>query len=371
MQTIIRERVCARWILTVFAGTVVFAEFPVARADLIYNVTAQGSNDFVPFENDGTPNRPLGDHLGNQITFAGTARYLDHVQAVFASIGPKEIDTYTLDLFKNDGPIDPKSGLHEPGTLIAQFVTQASNVPLPGNGGYGVDWNFNPTLVPNMLTAIVSSSYSTTTPGQLMGPFAAVLPPLTGSALNTIWYGDGTPGNWQANNTWAINDGGATNYFDMRFDALQSVPEPSSMCLLTIGAGGGILFALRRSKRKTRRATSSARVGHARDTSPLPPSDRELTRSCELVSSLPDRVGSRRVGPRPLGAGRSSARRWDGGPCHSRREGAGGCGGGKDTPLPGEYGGALDPGRDARVTRQRGGRCAARRREDSVGVKLI
>ena len=83
-----------------------------ASADtIIYNDTAAGSNDFVPFENDGTPNRPVGDHLGNQITFAAGPRYLDHVQVVFASIGPKELDTYTLDLYKNDGPIDPSSGL--------------------------------------------------------------------------------------------------------------------------------------------------------------------------------------------------------------------------------------------------------------------
>ena len=155
----------------------------------------------------GRPNRPNGDHMGNQITFAGTARYLDHVQVVFASIGPKEVDTYTLDLYKNDGPIDPNSGLSQPGTLIAEIQTQASNVPLPGNGGYGVNWFFTPILVPDSLTAVVSSSYSTTTPGQFMGPFAAVTPPLTGTALNTIWYGDGTPGNWTANNTWAINDG--------------------------------------------------------------------------------------------------------------------------------------------------------------------
>ena len=206
-----------------------------ARADSIYNVTAAGSNDFVPFENDGTPNRPLGDHLGNEITFAGTARYLDHVQAVFASIGPKEIDTYTLDLYKNDGPIDPSSGLSQPGTLIAEFKTNASNIPLPGNGGYGVDWNFSPTLVPDSLIAVVSSSYSTTTPGQFMGPFVAVTPPLTGSALNTMWYGDGTPGNWTADSQWALNDGGATNFIDMRFDAL-SVPEPGSLALLSIGA---------------------------------------------------------------------------------------------------------------------------------------
>jgi len=229
-------------------AAILAASHSTAIGGTIYNVTGLGSGDFVPFENDGTPNRPLGDRMGNQITFAGTARYLDHVQVVFASIGPKEIDTYTLDLYKNDGPIDPGSGLARPGTLIAEFTTQASNIPLPGNGAYGVDWNFNPTLVPDSLTAIVSSSYSTTTPGQFMGPFVAVIPPLTGSALNTMWYGDGTPGNWTANSTWALDDGGVTNYIDMRFDALQSVPEPGSLALLSIGLLGGSLVILARRK---------------------------------------------------------------------------------------------------------------------------
>jgi hypothetical protein len=207
---------------------------PLARADLIYNVTGLGSGDFIPFENDGTPNRPSGDHLGNQITFGGTNRELFHVQVVFASIGPKEVDTYTLDLYRNDGAIDPNSGLQMPGTLIGEFKTNALNQPLPGNGAYGVDWNFSPILVPDTLTAVVSSTYSTTTPGQYMGPLAAVLPPLEGSAINTVWYGDGTAGNWQANGTWAINDGGVTNFFDMRFEA---VPEPSSLHLALISAG--------------------------------------------------------------------------------------------------------------------------------------
>jgi PEP-CTERM motif len=205
-----------------------------ARADLIYNVQGNDSNDFVPFEDDGTPNRPPGDHLGNQITFAGTERALFHVQVVLASIGPTEIDTYTLDLYRNDGAIDPGSGLHRPGSLIASLTTQALNVPLPGNGAYEVDFDFAPIVVPDTLTAVISSSYSTTTPGQFMGPFVAVHPPLTGSALNTIWYGDGSPAGWQANNTWAIDDGGVTNLFDMRFEA-RAVPEPSGLALIGIG----------------------------------------------------------------------------------------------------------------------------------------
>jgi hypothetical protein len=227
------------------ATGLLLAAVGIAPADtVIYNDTGAGSNDFVPFENDGTPNRPPGDHLGNQITFAGTARYLDQVEVVFASIGPKEVDTYTLDLYKNDGTIDPISGLRRPGTRIAELTTQSSNVPLPGNGAYGVDWYFAPILVPDSLTAVVSSSYSTTTPGQYMGPFVAVTPPLTGGALNTIWYGDGTPGSWTANSTWAIDDGGVTNYFDMRCFAAQSAPEPSGLALLA--TGGALALATRR-----------------------------------------------------------------------------------------------------------------------------
>jgi hypothetical protein len=223
----------------------------MAQVENIYNVTAAGSFDFVPFENDGTPNRPIGDELGNTVTFAGTARYLTHIQAVFASIGPSEVDTYTLGLYLNDGPLDPNgSGLDQPGTEIASFTTMASNVPLPGNGAYGVDWYFSPILVPDSLTAVVSSSYSTTTPGQLMGPFVAITTPLTGSALNTMWYGDGNPGGWVADPNWALNDGGVTNYIDMRFDAVAAAPEPGAMGLLAGVAIPGAILLFRRQQRR-------------------------------------------------------------------------------------------------------------------------
>ena len=219
-----------------------------AKSDTLYQETGLGSFDFIPFENDPTPNRPVGDHLGNTITFAGTNRLLDHVQVAFASIGPKELNTYTLTLYRNDGAPDPNgSGLLQPGTEIASFQTVASNQPLPGNGGYGVDWNFAPILVPDTLTAVISSDYSTITPGQFMGPFAAVGPPLVGSAVNTVWYGDGSSGGWVADPNWALVDGGVTNYFDMTFDA---VPEPGSVGL-ALGLGIPGLFLLRRRRKRS------------------------------------------------------------------------------------------------------------------------
>jgi hypothetical protein len=221
------------------------------RADVIvYDVSAANSFDFVPFEDDGTPNRPAGSHLGNEITFAGTGRYLTHAEAVLSRIGPVETDNYTIDLYKPDGSIDPSSGLKRPGTLIASYTVSASNAFVPGTGAFVVDWSFAPVLVPDTIIAVVSSTYSTTTPGQLMGPFAAVMPPVTGSALNTIWYGDGNPSNWTADASWAINDGGATNYMDMRFTAVSSVPEPHTLVLIGSLAilGGAARWVRRRSR---------------------------------------------------------------------------------------------------------------------------
>ena len=221
-----------------------------AGAGLVYDVSAAGSNDFVPDGEDGTPNRPYGSHLGNEITFAGTDRYLTHAQVVLSRFGPVELANYTIDLYKPDGSIDPTSGLARPGTLIGSYTTTANNAFVPGTGAFVVDWDFAPLLVPNTVIAVFSSNYDTIAPGSLVGPFAAVMPPVTGTALDTIWYGDGSPSRWTANSTWAIDDGGVTNDLDMRFTAQASVPEPGS--LVGVGVGLASISAVRWARRRPR-----------------------------------------------------------------------------------------------------------------------
>jgi|GEM_PF-6413432 len=214
----------------VFGAALLAASIVPASAQTqvtIYKVTGAGANDFVPFAEDGTPNRPHGNTLGNTVTFSGTARYLTHVQVVFGWHGPKERCTYTLALYRNDGPRDTITGLSQPGTKLASFQTVALNQPLPGNGAYGVDWTFPPTRVPDTLTVCVSSTYGHQLPGQVMGPFTVVTPPVTGSVVDTIWYGDGTPGHWVADAQWAIKDGAKKNSFDMTFEAVAAPPKPS------------------------------------------------------------------------------------------------------------------------------------------------
>lgn len=156
------------------------------------------------------------------------------------------VANYTMDLYAPDGSIDPSSGLSRPGRLLGSFTTSASNAFVPGTGAFVVDWDFAPTLVPDTIIAVISSDYDIIAPGSLVGAFAAVMPPVAGSALNTIWYGDGTPSNWTANSFWAINDGAVTNFMDMRFSGQRSVPEPASLAMVGIGAIGVGLVRYRR-----------------------------------------------------------------------------------------------------------------------------
>src|SRR5437016_12021600 len=55
-----------------------------AGAQLYQDTTPPAFNNFIPLGPDGTPGRPTpGDHMGNQITLAGTNRLLDNIHLYF------------------------------------------------------------------------------------------------------------------------------------------------------------------------------------------------------------------------------------------------------------------------------------------------
>ncbi len=171
-----------------------------ARADIVYRANVV-ENNYVPFGEDGTPNRPVpGDQLGNTITLDGTNRTLDRISVNVAlnnaagSPAPAT-DTWTLDLYLNDGDPDP-SGLLQPSTLIGSASTVVIMPP-------------------------ISSTHPTNTffgPEGVAGPYSSAAPPDVGSGPNTIWYTDASVA-WATNDTWAIADGATTNYFEMIVEA--------------------------------------------------------------------------------------------------------------------------------------------------------
>jgi hypothetical protein len=194
-----------------------------ARADIVYQATTP-ENNYVPFGEDGVPGRPVpGDMLGNTITLAGTSRSLDRVTfdvALNNSLGAPlpATDTWTVDLYLNDGPDDP-SGLLQPGTLIASASTDVIMPPFTQT----VVFNFTAlgVVVPDSFTVVISSTHPTDTffqPAGLTGPFSSMAAPTVGTGTNTLWYSSAAAG-WETNSTWAIADGATTNFMFMRIEA--------------------------------------------------------------------------------------------------------------------------------------------------------
>lgn len=192
------------------------------RADVVYQANGP-QNNFVPFGEDGTPGRPVpGDQLGNTITLGGTSRSLDRITvnvAVNNAAGTPNPanDTWTLDLYLNDGPVNNVSGLAQPGTLIGTASTDVTMPPF----SLPVVFNFGGLVVPDSFTAVISSTHPTDTffqPAGLTGPFSSSTPPSVGSGPNTMWYSSASAG-WEANSTWAIANGAGTNYFFMTVEA--------------------------------------------------------------------------------------------------------------------------------------------------------
>lgn len=197
----------------------------VVNAQVLYQSnTGAAFSNFIPFGPDGTLNRPApGDHLGNQITLAGTNRLLDDIQASFGlntNFGQNPnsaTDFYTADLYKNDGA----GGA--PGSLFASSKVTGTNA---GAAVLNLTFPFE-TEVPNTFTVVFSSTHPTNTAGSLagvVGPYNAGGNPSTGSAVNTVWYNTNPAATaWVSNSSWAPSDGAATNYFTMTLDGATGI----------------------------------------------------------------------------------------------------------------------------------------------------
>jgi len=195
-----------------------------AHADIVWRANAP-ENNYVPFGEDGTPGRPVpGDMLGDTITLDGSARNLTRITVMVALNNAAgnplpATDTWTLDLFVNDGPVDGKSGLQQPGTLIACVNTVVVMPPFVASVVF--DFTGMGIVVPDSFTVVISSSHPTNTffqPAGVAGPESSAQPPNVGSGPNTMWYSSAAFG-WETNHTWAIADGAGTNYFFMTVEA--------------------------------------------------------------------------------------------------------------------------------------------------------
>ena len=197
---------------------------PVARADIVWQDIA-AENNYVPFGEDGTPGRPVpGDALATTITLDGTNRTLDRITVAvslnnFAGTPSPATDTWGITLYLNDGPIDDKSGLGQPGTVIA-FATTDVTMP-PFNQNVVFDFTGAGVVVPDTFTMAIGSTHPTDTffqPAGVPGPQSTRAAPTIGSGVNTLWY-TSTDLGWVTNSTWAIDDGATTNYLNMTVEA--------------------------------------------------------------------------------------------------------------------------------------------------------
>lgn len=210
------------FIVAVFAATVV--GHPVARADIVWQDVA-AENNYIPFGEDGTPGRPVpGDALATTITLDGSNRTLDRITVVVAlnnaAMAPlPATDTWGVTLYLNDGPIDDKSGLGQPGTAIAFTTTDVMMPPFVQSVVF--DFTGAGVVVPDTFTVAIGSTHPTDTffePAGVPGPESTRAAPTIGSGPNTLWY-TSTDLGWVTNSAWAIADGATTNYLNMTVEA--------------------------------------------------------------------------------------------------------------------------------------------------------
>jgi len=218
---------------------------------------SDSTNNFAPDGPDPTPNRPSGEMIGNTVAVLGPCSISGATVKVGTTDTGNVPQQVTMNLYLNDGPADPDgSGLLQPGTLIASATDTLVSL---GTGIVPATFSFPSIVVSGTFTFVLSFS-----PGSSGSAYIGVMTdnsaPQAGSAQNTLWYGSGAAGGWATNNTWAIADGGVTNYLDATF--VSAVPEPRSMLLMVFGSAGIFIrnARIRRSRSWPRRRQGADRL---------------------------------------------------------------------------------------------------------------
>jgi hypothetical protein len=233
------------FISIILAGFIGGQETAHAGTPIVLYQASDSTNNLVPDGSDGTANRPAGEMIGNTIVLGSTNAILTgatiKVGTTNTSNAPQNV---TLNIYLNDGPTDAGgSGIQQPGTLI-DSVTD-SGVSL-SSGVVPLNFSFPSLSAPQSFTFIISFS-----PGSGSSSYVGAMSdnsgPQTGSAANTLWYGNGTAGDWMTNSNWAISDGASKNYLDATF--VEAIPEPRND-FGNAAAGLCALLAMQRVRRR-------------------------------------------------------------------------------------------------------------------------